>query len=251
MLCLLVSVLFHEAAHALAARAYGIGVDAITLWPFGGFTQLSSVPATPASDVLISLSGPVCNLAFGALMLGLAAIAAPSIHDWPRTFASWNLFIGAFNLIPGFPMDGGQALRAIFEMRTSRARANLWAGRVGIVAAAGMILLGLPQQNVFLVLVGIWVGASSWRLIQDSRFARHLPRLPETGDFRAWRLPRRELDEEIRRRRAARRSDVETRARIDQILKQISEQGINSLNNEDRTFLEQASRRLRNEEFET
>ncbi len=251
MLCLIVGVVSHELAHALTARAHGIGAEAITLWPLGGFTQLSASPATPAADILISLSGPLCNLALGGLAYALSAAASPSIRPWAHVFAYWNLLVGAFNLIPAFPMDGGQALRAALRTRTSRARADLWAGRIGVVAAACIVLLGLAWQSVFVVFVGILTGASSWRLIQENRFASApaRPRVPEAGDFRAWRLSKRDLDDEIRRQRAARRADAETRARIDRILQQISEQGIDSLDDEDRSFLAQASRRIRDEKF--
>ncbi len=222
----------------------GLGADVGdgVLGPLGGFTQVSGMPPAPSAQIMLSLSGPCCNLALGGLAYGLG-------HLFPLLliFAWWNVLLGAFNLIPAPPLDGGAALRAALHAKIGHARGDLWAGRIGIAAGAAAIVLGIMWGRPLLVFVGIIAGAYSYDLFRQSRFAGYStrPRTPETGDFRTWRLPRKKLDAEITRKQKIERADKEVRRKVDELLKQISEKGFDSLGEEDRAFLRRAGERLR------
>ena len=246
MVFLVIAVICHEMAHALTARRYGAQVDSIVLWPLGGLTQLSGMPGTPSAQILLSLAGPACNLGLAALGFALARLPG-QFGPYAGLFAWWNLLLGGFNLIPAYPMDGGQAVRTALHAKLGHARGDLWAGRIGVAAAVVIIVYGLTQNNVFLMIIGFLTGASSYTLLKQSRFAAYSPRprVPESGDFRTWRLPKQELEAEIERKRAAERADEQMRRRTDELLTQISEKGIGSLSEEDRAFLKSASERLR------
>jgi len=245
MVFLLVAVLCHETAHAAAARGVGAGVRAIVLWPLGGWTALRSVPP-PRSRVLLALSGPFANLALAGL--ASAGMYAPaSARGYLLLFAEWNVLLGLFNLVPAPPLDGGEALRSFLHTRLGAARGDVWSGRIGIVAGVGLTLFGLLSEWVFVAIVGVVAIASSVMLLRRARFGAGVgaPGIPETGDFRVWRLPKEELDVQIERKQAAGRADRDMRARVDGLLKQISEKGFRSLTEEDRLFLRRASRHLR------
>ena len=112
------SVLFHEMAHALTARQYGVGTRRITLFIFGGVAELEDEPPTPMAEFVIALAGPAASLlATGGFML-LAPVVLALSGSIPASMAviwvgKMNLILALFNLIPAFPLDGGRVLRAI------------------------------------------------------------------------------------------------------------------------------------------
>ena len=119
------SVVAHEPAHSLVARAFGTPVRDITLFIFGGAAHISAEPRRPREELLMALAGPGMSLALAALFYALwwlsLGFAGPlhALADW----LGWiNLLLGLFNLIPGFPLDGGRVLRAIIWGVTGDAR---------------------------------------------------------------------------------------------------------------------------------
>ena len=125
-------VLLHELGHSLVAMAFGIRVVDITLWPMGGMARMSQIPESTRIETLIALAGPAVN--FLLALLGL--LAAGSIQYPPREAFQWfsfvNLVLGAFNLLPAFPMDGGRVLRALLGWRGDWLKATeraIWIGR--------------------------------------------------------------------------------------------------------------------------
>ena len=247
MTCLIVAVICHELAHAFTGRRLGARVHSIVLWPLGGFTQISDMPPRPSAQILLSLSGPLCNLALA--VVGAGALIATGGNQYVGAFVWLNVLLGAFNLVPAYPLDGGQALRSALHAKMGYARGDLWTGRIGATAGVAMVIAGLfaGAYRFPLIIIGLIAGASSFNLLRQHRYAARspAPRAPKTGDFRAWRLPKPELDEEIARRRKAERSDREMRRRVDRILRQIGERGMDSLTDEDRAFLKHASQYLR------
>jgi len=243
---LVMAVICHELAHAMSGRALGARVDEIVLWPLGGFTRFSATPPAPQAQVLLSLSGPVCNLVLWGASYALWRLLGGQAW-YVHVFAGWNLLLGLFNLVPAPPLDGGEALRAALHAALGRALADLWAGRVGLAAAAGVILLGIAWHSVLVVIIGAMCGAFSWNLLRENRFAAHAPRAPapRAGDFRIWHLPKHDLDREIKRKRQAERAGREMRQKVDALLKRISEKGMDSLSDEDRAFLKRAGERIR------
>ncbi len=161
------SVLLHELGHSIVALRNKIPVRGITLFIFGGVAQIGKEPQTPGVEFRIAIAGPLTSLAlaglFGGLWLldrALPYLAAPSI--W---LARINLILGLFNLIPGFPLDGGRVLRAIVWKATANFyRATQIASYVGQAVAFGFIGLGLLtilRGNFF---NGLWLAFIGWFL---------------------------------------------------------------------------------------
>ena len=113
---LFASVVAHELSHSLVARRNGISVKGITLFIFGGVAHISREATSPRMELSIALAGPLCSILLGFLFLGLGFAVEPfSIHL--AVIMSWlflmNIVLGVFNLIPGFPLDGGRVFRAL------------------------------------------------------------------------------------------------------------------------------------------
>jgi Zn-dependent protease len=175
-LLLLVSVLVHEVAHALAARWTGHPVDRIVADVWGGHTVYDATRSRPGTTALIAVVGPLANLVLagvGYLLLPLVPGGTPRLLLGIVTMA--NLLVGLFNLLPGLPLDGGQIVSSLVWKATgSKGRGLVAAGWLGrIIAAGGVVLLVvLPlmrreslDQTTFIwtliIAAFLWVGASS------------------------------------------------------------------------------------------
>jgi Zn-dependent protease/predicted transcriptional regulator len=182
------SVLAHELAHSLMAIARGIPVRRITLFIFGGVSDIEREPPSPGTEFLIAVVGPLTSLALGALFLflGRAGLTAAGIIQDPlgllarldplSTLLLWlgpvNLILGIFNLIPGFPLDGGRVLRSIlWAMTDNLRRATRWATLVGQLVAWLFILAGIAMafgvRIPFLgtgLVSGLWLAFIGWFL---------------------------------------------------------------------------------------
>jgi Zn-dependent protease len=187
VVCLLGSVLLHELGHALVARRHGIGVRGITLELLGGYTEMDRDAPTPRVDLLVSLAGPAVSLVLG-LAAVVATIALPD-RTLPDQFALQlavsNVIVAVFNILPGLPLDGGRALRAVV-WAVSRDRhlgteVAGWAGRAVAVGSAVLVgvltWLGLiaPLGLALMVLVAftLWQGAG--QSIRSARISRRFP----------------------------------------------------------------------------
>ncbi|UCF78458.1 MAG: site-2 protease family protein [Candidatus Eiseniibacteriota bacterium] len=161
-LLLFVSVLLHELSHSIVGNRLGLGIRGITLFIFGGIAHLGKEPEDPATEVKVAAAGPVCSLLLAALFLALYLILFAAQGDSPLVAVLQYLwFINAallvFNLVPGFPLDGGRVLRAILWKKTGDVRrATRIASNFGKGFAFLLILLGLLQVFIFRNLGGIW-----------------------------------------------------------------------------------------------
>jgi Zn-dependent protease/CBS domain-containing protein len=166
-LLLFVSVLVHELAHSFVALARGLKARSITLFIFGGVSNLSGDSKDSATEFLVAIVGPLTSFALAAISFGLA-----SVIDEPRVSLVFsylffiNLTLGIFNLVPGFPLDGGRVLRAILWRVTGNVRrATVWAANVGRLVALvmfGYALYLLVAENS--VLGAVWTAAIAWFL---------------------------------------------------------------------------------------
>lgn len=149
---LFLSVLLHELGHSYVARHYRIPIDRITLFIFGGVAHMRKEAPTPRAEFLIALAGPAVSFALGAACFGFVMLAE-SIRQ-PRSLqgliilgallGSVNVQLGLFNLIPGFPLDGGRVLRAgLWAWGKDFYRATKQAAVVGLGFGALLGLLGL------------------------------------------------------------------------------------------------------------
>jgi Zn-dependent protease/predicted transcriptional regulator len=187
-LLLLVSILAHELAHALVARGFGIQVRSITLFIFGGVTDIERDPSSPRAEALMALVGPLTSL-----IIGFVCIAAVSgmTQGWQNdlneptrvlqqlgpggTLLAWlgplNIVLGLFNLVPGFPLDGGRVLRAaIWKVSGSLHRATRWASYSGravawaLIAIGALMLFGVRVPFFGTGFGGLWLVIIGWFL---------------------------------------------------------------------------------------
>ena len=162
------SVLAHELSHALVARRFGLKVKEITLFIFGGAATLEGETKRPLDEALIAGVGPVTSLVIGALLLGIdAVIKQPQLAAITGWLGFINLTLGFFNLIPGFPMDGGRILHAVlWKLRGDRSVATRNAAGVGrlfgyLLIAGGVFLI---FQGSDLLFTGVWFALIGWFL---------------------------------------------------------------------------------------
>ncbi len=161
------SVILHELGHSVVALRYKIPVKSITLFVFGGVAQLGAEPPSAASEFWIAIAGPVVSFGLGAIFALLAPLAgrAAPVLAVCRYLAYINGTLGLFNLVPGFPLDGGRVLRAIiWGVTKSLQRATLIAGTVGRVIAFSMILIGVWFMLAGNLANGIWIAFIGWFL---------------------------------------------------------------------------------------
>ena len=162
------SVVAHELAHSLVARAFGTPVRDITLFIFGGAAHISQEPRRPREELLIALAGPATSLVLAALFYALwwlsLGIAGP-LHALTSWLGWINVLLGLFNLIPGFPLDGGRVLRAIIWGVTGDARRSTRiAAGAGQIVAYGFIVWGVWQIFGGNWADGLWIAFIGWFL---------------------------------------------------------------------------------------
>ena len=161
------SVLAHELSHAILARRFGLKVEGITLFIFGGVTSIDTDSRTPREEALIAAAGPATSLLIGAVLVGIDVfVDQPQLGALIGWLGFVNIALGIFNLIPGFPMDGGRVLRAlIWKLRGDRLTATRNAAVVGRLLAYALVGLG-----VFIALQpggivsGLWLAVIGWFL---------------------------------------------------------------------------------------
>jgi Zn-dependent protease len=163
-LALFASVFVHELAHTLVARAIGARVRSITLLFIGGMSELEERVLPPGREAVIALAGPLLSIVLGAALFalrGAAEGAAPDVRLGVGYLAVLNLALGAFNLAPAFPLDGGRVLRAALTPRLGRQRATRAAALVGKALALVLAFIALRYGDVLALLVAgfVWLGA--------------------------------------------------------------------------------------------
>lgn len=170
ILALFACIVLHELGHSFMARHYGIQTRHITLLPIGGVASLEKLPEDPQQEINVALAGPAVNFIIAFILyiflnLNNAPVVTEEISVTGGSYLSrlmiMNIFLGGFNLLPAFPMDGGRVLRAVLALRMSHAEATRKAASVGQFLALGMGLLGI-MYNPFLLFIAvfIWFGAS-------------------------------------------------------------------------------------------
>jgi stage IV sporulation protein FB len=185
IVALFACVVLHEFGHILMARRFGVETRDVILLPIGGVTRMGALPRAPGQELAVALAGPAVNVAIAAILIaasgglpdaGIGVLADIEADFWAR-LALANLAIGAFNLLPAFPMDGGRALRALLALRLSHVRATQVASKAGQAFALLFGLLGLLASNPILLFIALFVylGAGSEALVDRMRdVAGHL-----------------------------------------------------------------------------
>jgi Zn-dependent protease/CBS domain-containing protein len=161
---LFLGVLLHEFGHSLVAMRYGYEIESITLWLFGGVARFTEIPEDWKQEFTIAIAGPIVSVLIG--VVSYVGFVALPLGD-PVLFvlgylALTNVALAVFNMLPGFPMDGGRVLRALLARNRPHARATQIAAEVGKLFAFLLGIFGL-FANLFLVALAffIYMGASS------------------------------------------------------------------------------------------
>jgi Zn-dependent protease/CBS domain-containing protein len=192
VLSFFVSVILHELGHALVARRNGLSVAGIDLWAFGGLTRMREMPRTPGAQLQVAIAGPLVTLAVIIVCALAGGLISPGGHFtevaidegirptpvllWLSWVAIVNAFVLVFNLIPAFPLDGGQIAQALIWWRTGdRNRATRWTGRAGqgfALVLGALALAGLASGDSFglftMVLAFILYQAASGAVAQGT-----------------------------------------------------------------------------------
>ncbi len=164
---LFASVLIHEFAHALTARRFGLPTTRITLFLFGGVSRIAGEPPSAAAEFWIAVVGPLASLALAAFCWSakLLLAGATPLFAWMEYLAWMNLLLAAFNLLPGFPLDGGRVYRAlIWRITGSYHRATLSAALTGRFFGFLLIFFGVWLALAGNLLGGIWIAFIGWFL---------------------------------------------------------------------------------------
>lgn len=172
-----VSIVLHELSHALAARARGVSVRSITLFALGGIATMETPSPDAKAEFWMAAAGPLASIVIGLACYALAASLgwSPLGDVGPATAVlGWlgyiNILLAVFNLIPGFPLDGGRILRAILWGRSGDAdRATMVAARVGQAVAFGFILFGVLRFFGGAGFGGLWLAFIGWFLLQAAQ----------------------------------------------------------------------------------
>ena len=172
------TLLMHELAHSLVARSRGLSVRAITLFALGGISQIESEAPDAKTEFWIAIVGPLTSLLIGVLCIGIAAAIGWRPGREPRDpvsavlfwLGSINVGLAAFNMIPGYPLDGGRVLRAIaWWITRSMDRATRIAATNGQVVAFLFILYGIYRFFVGANFGGLWMAFIGWFLLDAAR----------------------------------------------------------------------------------
>jgi Zn-dependent protease len=164
---LFVSVLLHELGHSVVAKHFKIAVPRITLFVFGGVSQIATEPTSAAMEFWIAIAGPAVSFAMGTIFWELrpAFVSFPPLLALTKYMGLMNLGLGAFNLIPAFPLDGGRVFRAIIWAASKNfRRATSIAVFTGRFFGFLMIFLGVWQALAGHFLNGMWTAFIGWYL---------------------------------------------------------------------------------------
>ncbi len=204
------SVIAHELSHSLVARWRGLPVKAITLFVFGGVSQITREPEKPGVELMVAAAGPLSSLLIGGVLYGLGRMG--NVHNPLFAIMLWlgsmNVLLGVFNLVPGFPLDGGRVLRGLLWLWLGDfLQATRWAVRTGQLVAVGFILWGLYEffTSPANSLSGLWIGFIGWFLLnaaeqtwKETELTRalHGYRVADlTNPFYSWIPPQASLEE--------------------------------------------------------
>lgn len=208
-----VSILLHELSHSVVAKARGMKVQGITLFVFGGVSRIEGESPSPKTEFLVAVVGPLMSLLLavagivGAAALGADQLAQASDDNFQQVLASlspgatlllWlgtmNLVLAAFNMVPGFPLDGGRVLRAIlWWLSGSLEKATRWASWVGQAVAFLLIAWGIGVIMQGFLLGGVWRVLIGWFLYNAAKASYRQMRVQQAlGEISVARLMQRE-----------------------------------------------------------
>ena len=189
-LALFCIVLMHECGHALACKQTGGTANRIMLWPLGGVAYVSPPPRAAANLWSIA-AGPLVNVALvpAFLMLGWVCrslglyTAIPDLHGFLRAVALVNVVLLIFNLLPVYPLDGGQILRSLLWFIFGRARSLTIAAGLGLVGVLGMIALAIKVHDTWFAILSVFIIINCWGGLKTAQMLSRIEKLPRRNGF--------------------------------------------------------------------
>ncbi|NDU92284.1 MAG: site-2 protease family protein [Ferrovum sp.] len=166
------SVLLHELGHSLMALHYRIRVRSITLHIFGGIAEIADEPPSAAAEFLVAIAGPLVSFALAGVFFGIqpSLFSVQPLLGLAEYLAYINLSLALFNLVPGYPLDGGRVLRAVvWAVTGNMRRATVIAANVGRIFAFLLIALGVWQIFSGNLGGGLWIAFIGWYLNNEAR----------------------------------------------------------------------------------
>jgi Zn-dependent protease len=189
-LALFLIVMLHEFGHSLACRQVGGTANRIVLWPLGGVAYVNP-PQRPGATLWSIAAGPLVNVVFLAILWALGVLnkangwadSIPNVHPLLHALALINLWLLIFNLLPIYPLDGGQILRSLLWFVLGRARSLMAATVIGFIGVAGLIGLALWMQSAWFGIIAAFILMNCWSGLQQARALMKLAKLPRTPGF--------------------------------------------------------------------
>jgi Zn-dependent protease len=189
-LALFLIVTLHEFGHSLACRQVGGRAERIVLWPLGGVAYVDP-PQRPGATLWSIAAGPLVNVVLVPVLMGLQLLArsaglaesSPDAAAFLRAVSYINFGLLLFNLLPVYPLDGGQILRSLLWFVLGRARSLTAASIVGFVGVAGLLYLAVRVGDTWLGIVSVFVAMSCWSGFQQARALARLARLPRRTGY--------------------------------------------------------------------
>jgi Zn-dependent protease len=178
-------VLLHEFGHALACRQVGGEADTIVLWPLGGYT-LCVPPARPGPSLWTFAAGPLVNLVLAPVTIGIYFAAhANGLHQGDRelghflhALARINFLLLFFNMLPIYPLDGGQILQAILWFAIGRSASLTVVSIIGLIGAAGFVVLAVVLRDFWIGIIAVFAAIRCWSGIRQARLLAALETAP-------------------------------------------------------------------------
>lgn len=189
-LALFAIVLLHEFGHALACRSVGGTADNIMLWPLGGVAYVNP-PQRPGATLWSIAAGPLVNVALAVpLAIGWKAVNAlgwresnPDAYQLIYAILFTNIVLFVFNILPIYPLDGGQILRSLLWFPLGRARSLMVASFLGFFGVAGLIILAVLTRSIWTGLIAAYAGMNCWSGFKTARALRKLEKIPRRQGF--------------------------------------------------------------------
>ena len=249
---LYLSVLLHEASHAVVAQRLGYGVTSITLHFLGGMTEIDGASRKPRHEFWIAVVGPLTSIAIGLVALGTSLVMPTGlVHAAIQGLAAVNILIGVLNLVPGLPLDGGRVLKAlVWGASGNQYKGTIVAGWGGRLTALALLAWPVVQEPligsqptitdlvlVFILGLFLWTGATA--SLTQARLRQRLPALV------ARPLARRTLTvtedtplaEAVRRAREAEAGSIVTVSAAGAPIGIVSEAAVNAMPDERRPWV--------------
>jgi len=189
-LAVFVIVTIHEFGHALACRQVGGNANQIVLWPLGGVAYVDP-PPRPGATLWSIAAGPLVNVALVPIItaIGLFSksqgwdVTMPDFHAFLRAVWLINFVLLCFNILPIYPLDGGQILRALLWFPLGRARSLMVATIVGFVGMAGLVLLAIWARSIWFGVLSVFILLNCWNGLQQARILLRMAKLPRRDGY--------------------------------------------------------------------